>query len=326
MDREITFAAAIREALREEMQADGTVILMGEDIKYSVWGVTGGLVDEFGEDRVMHMPISENGFCSAALGAAMTGLRPVVELMYGDFLLLAADAVLNEAAKYRYMCGGGEFRVPTVVRAAGCGTGTGSGCHHSQSLEALAMHFPGVKVAIPSTPYDAKGLLKTAIRDDNPVVFFEHKLLYGTKGPVPEGEYLVPFGQAVLRRHGSRVTLISYSHACLKTLKAAEQLATEGIDAEVIDLRTLLPLDMDTVLASVRKTRRVVVVEDDTRTGGAGAEIVARIGEEGLDYLDAPPVRVAARDAPIPASRYGEKFVVPSVADIAAAVRGILEE
>ena len=316
MSREITFSVALREAIFEEMKKDQKVFLMGEDIRYSVWGVTGGLNKEFGNDRVLHTPISENGFTSAGLGAALVGMRPVVELMYSDFLLLAGDAVINEIAKYRYMCGGGEFKVPITIRAAGAGIGTGSGLHHSQSVEATFIHYPGLKIAIPSTPYDAKGLLKTAIRDDNPVIFFEHKLLYGKRGMVPKEEYTIPFGEAIIRREGKDITVIAWSYASHKVLEAAEKLSKENIEIEVIDPRTLVPFDKETLFESIKKTNRLVIVEDGTKNGGVGSEIAGIVAEELITEIDAPIKRVGAANVPIPGSRYGEKFIVPSVEDI----------
>lgn len=320
MSRVITFSAALKEALTEEMRRDSSVFLLGEDIRYSHWAATTGLSDEFGIDRVMHAPISENGFVGAGIGAALVGMRPVVELLYSDFLLLAADAVAVEAAKWRYMNGGGEFKVPMVIRAAGAGTGSGAGAHHAQDIEATFIHYPGLKIVYPSTPYDAKGLLKTAIRDNNPVVFFEHKMLYGTKGEVPEEEYTIPFGKGVVRREGRDVTIVSWGRPIHKCLEAADILAKKGIDAEIIDPRTLVPFDKDIVIESVKKTGRLVIVEDGVKRGGVGAEIAAIIAEEALDYLDAPIQRIGGVDAPLPSGRYGEKFMVPSVDEIASAV------
>lgn len=324
MDREITFAVALREAISEEMKRDQNVFLLGEDIKYSVWGVTGGLNKEFGDDRVLHTPISENGFISAAIGAALIGTKPVVELMYSDFLILAADSVINEAAKYRYMCGGGKFKVPITIRAAGAGTGTGSGLHHSQSVEATFIHYPGLKIVIPSTPYDAKGLLKTAIRDNNPVIFFEHKLLYGKRGMVPKEEYTIPFGKAVIRRKGKDVTVVSWSYACHKVLEAAEKLSQENIEIEVIDPRTLFPFDKEALFQSIKKTNRLVIVEDGVKRGGVGSEIAGIVAEEIITEIDAPIKRVGAKDVPIPGSRYGEKFIVPSIEDIVKACKEVI--
>lgn len=320
MNKTITFSAAIKEALAEEMRRDPSVFLLGQDLRYNVWGVTNGLSDEFGIDRVMHAPISENGFVAAGVGAAIIGNRPVVELMYSDFLLLACDAVTMEAAKWRYVNGGGEFKVPMVIRAAGAGTGSGSGAHHAQDIEATFIHYPGLKVVYPSTPYDAKGLMKTAIRDNNPVVFFEHKMLYGTRGEVPENEYTIPFGQAVVRREGRDITVVSWGRPIHKVLEAAEKLAEKDISVEVIDPRTLVPFDEKTVITSVEKTGRLMIVEDGVKRGGVGAEIAAIIGEKALYDLDAPIARVAGADAPLPSGTYGEKFMVPSVDEIIAAI------
>jgi len=319
--REITFAEALREALREEMRRDEAVIVMGEDVKINVWAVTRDLYKEFPE-RVIQTPISESGFTGAAVGAALTGMRPVVEIMYNDFLLYAADSIANQAAKYRYMCGGGQFKVSMVVRAAGGGSANGAGCHHGQSMEATFVHFPGLKVVFPSTPYDAKGLLKAAIRDNNPVVFFEHKLLYGLKGMVPEEEYVIPLGKAEIKRDGGDVTIVSYAWTLHKALKAAEQLATQGIEAEVIDLRTLLPVDRECFINSVKKTSRLVIAEEGTKTGGIGAEIAALAAEEALQYLDAPVKRIAGADTIIPSSRYADQMVIPQEKDI---IRGVKE-
>ncbi len=323
MDREITYAIALKEAIYEEMKKNEKVFLMGEDIRYSVWGVTGGLHEEFGNERVLHTPISENGFVSAALGASLVGMRPIVELMYSDFLLLAGDAVINEVAKYRYMCNGGKFKVPLTIRAAGAGVGTGSGLHHSQTVEATFLHYPGLKIAIPSTPYDAKGLLKTAIREDNPVIFFEHKLLYGKRGQVPSEEYTIPFGEAVIRKEGNDVTVLAWSYACHKVLEAAEKLSQEGIDIEVIDPRTLVPFDKETLFNSIKKTNKLIIVEDGVKAGGVGSEIAGIVAEELITEIDAPIKRVGAHNVPIPGSRYGEKYIVPSVEDIMQACREV---
>jgi len=320
MNRIITFSTALKEAMAEEMRRDENVFLIGQDLRYNVWAATVGLSDEFGIDRVMHAPISENGFVSAGIGAALIGMRPVVELMYSDFLLLACDSVAVEAAKWRYMNGGGNFKVPMVIRAAGAGTGSGAGAHHAQDIEATFMHFAGLKIAYPSTPYDAKGLLKTAIRDNNPVIFFEHKMLYGTKGEVPENEYTIPFGKGVVRRDGTDITMVAWGRAIHKCLDAAEQLAARGISVEIIDPRTLLPLDTDLITRSVEKTGRLIIVEEGAKRGGVGSEIAAIIAEEAITTLDYPIQRVAGKNVPVPAGRYGEKFIVPSVEEIVAAV------
>jgi pyruvate dehydrogenase E1 component beta subunit len=271
---------------------------------------------------VRDTPISELGIVGAAAGAALMGMRPVVEIMFMDFSTLALDQLANQAAKMRFMFGG-KARVPMVLRAPQ-GAGTGAAAQHSQSLEALFVHFPGLKVAMPSTPADAKGLLTAAIRDDNPVVFIEHKLLYNVKGPVPEGEHLVPLGRADVKRPGRDLTLIALSGMVPKALAAAGTLAAEGIEVEVVDPRSLVPLDEATLLDSIRRTGRVLIVHEACRTGGVGAEILARIVEEGFDYLDAPARRLAGRDFPIPYSRELERQVIPQEEDIVREVRGIL--
>jgi len=318
--KEMTYAEAIREGLREEMKRDEKIILLGEDIKINVWTVTRGLYEEFG-DRVINAPLSESGFSGAAVGAALTGMRPVVEIMYPDFTLYAADSIANQAAKYRYMCGGGNFHVPVVFRIGGSGSSGGSGCHHGQSLEATFIHFPGLKVVFSSSPYDAKGLIKSAIRDNNPVLFYEHKLLYGVKGMIPEEEYLVPIGKAEVKREGKDVTIVSYAWTLHKALKAAEELAKEGIEAEVIDLRSLRPMDKDCILNSVKKTSKLVTAEEGTKMGGVGAEIAAMVAEEGLQYLDAPVKRIAGAESIIPSSAYADQMVIPQIPDMVREVK-----
>jgi len=318
--REMTYAEAIREGLREEMKRDERIIIIGEDVKINVWTVTRGLFEEFG-DRVINAPLSESGFCGAAVGAALTGMRPVAEIMYPDFSMYAADSIANQAAKYRYMCGGGDFRVPVVFRIAGGGSSGGSGCHHGQSLEATFIHFPGLKVVFSSSPYDAKGLIKTAIRDENPVLFYEHKLLYGVKGMVPEEEYLLPIGKAEVKREGKDVTIVSYAWTLHKALKAAEELAKEGIEAEVIDLRSLRPMDKECILNSVKKTSKLVTAEEGTKMGGVGEEIAAIVAEEGLQYLDAPVKRIAGSETIIPSSAYADQMVIPQIPDIVKTVK-----
>ncbi len=314
--KEITFANAIKEALQEEMRKDENIYIMGESIRHSVWGVTRGMDAEFSKKRLVNAPISESGFAAAALGSALLGLKPVVELIFGDFLLLAADSIVNEVAKYRYMCGGGEFKVPVVIRVAGCGVGSGGGPHHAQYLEGAFLNYPGLKVVTPSNPYDAKGLLKTALNDNNPILFFEHKLLYGMRGEVPEEEYYIPFGQAEIKKEGKDITVVGISNSCNKVLIAANELSKEGIDIEVIDPRTLIPFDKETLFKSLNKTNKLIIVEDGPKRGGVGSEISAMIAEEALTLLDAPIVRVAGKDAPLPSGRYGEKFMVPSVEEI----------
>lgn len=320
------YSHAIREALREEMQRDPQVFLMGEDI--AVYGgafrVTKGLLEEFGPERVRNTPISEGSFVGIGVGAALLGSRPVVEMMFMDFLTLALDQLLNHAAKFRFMYGE-QARVPLVIR---CPAG-GRRCYgptHSQCLESLVMSMPGVKIAAPSSPADAKGLLKAAVRDDNPVLFVESKILYGRQGEVPEGDHVVPLGQARVARIGEDVTIVTYSQMVEEALKAAELLAEEDIDAEVIDLRTLNPLDLETISASVEKTGKVIVAEEGHRTGGVGAEIGCRIMEELYYYLDGPIRRVAARDVPVPCSAPLEQYVLPDYRSIVAEARAAIEQ
>lgn len=321
--RHIAYNQAIAEALKEEMERDANVYLMGEDIGIygGAYGATKGLLEAFGPERVRESPISEAGVAGLGVGSAMTGTRPVVEIMYVDFTLLAADQIANQGAKNRYMFGGKTI-VPLVIRTEG-GAGRGIAAQHSQSLEAIWTHFPGIYVVMPSTPYDAKGLLKAAIRDDNPVMFIEHKMLYGTKGPVPEEDYIIPLGVADVKREGKDVTIVTYSRQVLNALAAADKLAGEGISVEVIDLRTLNPLDMETVKASIEKTGRAVVVYEGYKTSGFGAELVARINEEVFDALDAPVVRVAAADVPVPMAESLERLAIPSEEDIIAAIREV---
>ncbi|RLI22653.1 alpha-ketoacid dehydrogenase subunit beta [Candidatus Bathyarchaeota archaeon] len=323
--REISYRDALREALREEMLRDPTVFLLGEDIgRY--WGgafkVTKGLAEEFGDERVRDTPISESAIVGAAVGAAITGMRPVAEIMFGDLTTLAMDQIANQAAKIRYMFGG-QTKVPLVIRTP-FGGGVNIAAHHSQCLEAWFMHVPGLQVAVPSTPYDAKGLLKTAIRNDNPVIFCEHKLLYPITGPVPEEEYTLPFGEADIKREGSDVTIVATLYMVHKALNATEKLEEEGISAEVVDPRTLVPLDKETIINSVKKTGRVVIVSEDCKTAGVSAEIAAVIAEEALDYLDAPIKRVANPDVPIPFSPPLENFVIPDENRIIEAVKQVV--
>ena len=321
---EVTFVEALRTTLREEMQRDPSLMLIGEDIgRYGgIFGVTKGLLDTFGPKRVRSTPISESAIIGSALGAAMTGIRTVAELMYVDFTACAMDQIVNQVAKMHYMSGG-KLRIPLVIRTHG-GGGRGNAAQHSQNLEAWFLHVPGLKIVMPSTPADAKGLLATAIRDDNPVLYIEHKLLYATKGTVPDGEHLIPLGQADVKRSGKDVTIVTISHMVLKALGAAARLASEGIDAEVIDLRTLAPLDLGCVLGSVRKTNRVVIVHEACRRGGFGGELAAQIQEEAFDFLDAPIHRVGALDVPIPYSKPMEEYVIPDENTIIAAVRRVL--
>lgn len=319
--RQLPYWQALNEALREEMNRDPNIFLMGEDIGVygGAYGVTRGLLDTYGRERVRETPISEAAIAGVGIGAAMAGMRPVNEIMYVDFTLLAADQIANQGAKNRYMFGG-RSTVPLVIRTEG-GSGRGIAAQHSQNLEAIWTHFPGVYVVMPSTPYDAKGLLKAAIREDNLVMFIEHKMLYGVTGPVPEEEYVIPLGVADVKREGKDVSVITYSRMVHRALEAAEQLAGEGIDVEVVDLRSLKPLDINTIVASVQKTGRVVVLYEGYKTTGFGAELVAQINEQAFDYLDALIVRVAAADVPVPASPVLEEAAIPQTADIIAAIK-----
>jgi pyruvate/2-oxoglutarate/acetoin dehydrogenase E1 component len=322
--RELSYAEALREALRLEMQRDPGVFVMGEDIAEhgGAFQVTAGLLAEFGPVRIRQTPISENGFVGAGVGAALTGLRPVVELMYIDFAGLAIDQIVNQAAQNRLMFGG-QARVPLVVRTQG-GSGRGNAAQHSKSLEAWFTHVAGLKVVMPATPADAKGLLTAAIRDDDPVVFIEHKLLYKEKGPVPSGEHIVPIGKADVKRKGKDLTIVTWSREVLFALDAATRLAADGIDAEVIDLRSLVPLDKEAILGSVHKTRRLLVVHEAIKRGGYGGEIAALVAEEAFDDLDAPPRRLAGADTPIPYAAHLERAAVPQVEDIVRVARDIL--
>ena len=324
--RELTTAQAIREALAEEMRRDPRVFLLGEDIGVygGAFGVTNGLLDEFGPERVRDTPIAESAIVGCAIGAALLGMRPVVELQFSDFITNAMDAIVNQAAKIRYMFGG-KARVPMVVRTPG-GAGTGAAAQHSQSLEAWTAHIPGLKVVMPSDPAEAKGLLKAAIRDDNPVIFYEHKLLYRVKGNVPDEDYTIPLGTARVVRPGRDVTVIATSYQVQRALQAAELLAAEGVDVEIIDPRTLLPLDRDTIIQSVARTGRVVITHEAVEHGGVGAEIAAAIMEsEAFYYLDAPLVRVCGKPVPIPCNKRLEEMALPQVADIVDGVRRVLD-
>ncbi len=319
--RELTMAQAVREALAEEMRRDPAVIILGEDVAEAgtPFKVLSGLVQEFGPDRVIDTPISEAGFTGIALGAAMTGLRPVVDIMFGDFLTLVMDQLCNQAAKVHYMSGG-KLKAPLVVRTT-LGATRRSAAQHSQSLHAWLSHVPGLKVALPSTPYDAKGLLKAAIRDDGPVVVFEDKMNFGQKGPVPEEEYLLPLGAADVKREGRDLTLVATSSMVLVALRAAELLAAEGIEAEVIDPRTTVPLDRDTLLRSARKTGRAIVVDEGYQSYGVTAEIAAVIAEGAFYDLDAPVKRMGALDVPVPFSPALEDLTVPTAEGVAEVAR-----
>jgi pyruvate/2-oxoglutarate/acetoin dehydrogenase E1 component len=322
--REMFYNEALGDALRLEMERDPRVIVLGEDIAEhgGAFQVTAGLLDRFGPTRIRQTPISELGIVGAAVGAALTGLRPVVELMYIDFSGLAMDQLVNQAAQNRFMFGG-QARVPMVMRTQG-GSGRGNAAQHSKSLEAWFAHVAGLKVVMPSTPADAKGLLTASIRDDDPVVFLEHKLLYRTKGPVPTGEHLVPLGDADVKRPGTDLTIVSWSREVLFSLEAAEKLAADGISAEVIDLRSLVPLDKETVLASVRKTHRLLVVHEAIKRGGFGGEIASLVAEEAFDDLDAPPRRLAGLETPIPYAPHLERNVIPQVDDIVRVARELV--
>ena len=322
--REISYAEAIQEALREEMQRDERVFLMGEDVGLygGAYGASRGLFDEFGEWRVIDTPISEATIGGAAVGAAMAGMRPVAEIMYVDFTPLAMDQIANQGAKNRYMFGG-KTSVPMVVRTEG-GAGRAIAAHHSQSLESLWTHFPGIYVVMPSTPYDVKGLLKAAIRDNNPVMFIEHKMLYKTKGRVPEGDYVIPMGVADIKREGKDITLVTYSRQVLNALEAADVLAQEGIDVEVVDLRSLKPLDLDTVINSVKKTGRFVGVTEAYENTSFISEVMAQVNDTAFDWLDAPMVRVSAANVPVPRAEVLENLAIPGVERIVAACRKVV--
>ena len=319
---ELMYREALNQALAEEMRRDPLVFTMGEGIaeRGGSYKVTEGLYKEFGPERVMDTPISEASFTGCGVGAALVGTRPVVEILFIDFTGLIMDQIINQAAKYEFMSGG-QGKVPMVLRTQG-GAGNGLAGQHSQSLEALFYHIPGLKVVMPATPYDAKGLLKASIRDNDPTIFIEHKLLYMTKGEVPEDDYIVPLGQADIKRSGDDVTLISYSYMTLKCLEAAEALAGEGISVEVVDLRTLTPLDKETILESVEKTGRAIVVHEAVKRGGVGGDIASMIMEEAYDDLDGPVMRICGKNTTIPYNLELEKVCVPSVEDI---IEGVLE-
>jgi pyruvate/2-oxoglutarate/acetoin dehydrogenase E1 component len=320
--RPIIYLMALNEALQQEMERDPTVFVTGEDVgQHPPMGVTLGLLQKFGPQRVVDTPISESAILGLAVGAAAAGLRPVVEIMFMDFLFVAFDQVINQMAKMRYMFGG-KAKLPIVVRCP-CGGGYQMAAQHSQSLEAMLCHIPGLKVVMPATPYDAKGLLTTAIRDDNPVFCLEHKKCYTLAGDVPQEQYEVPLGVAEVKRPGSDVTIVATSYMVHEALRAAEQLSQRGIEAEVIDPRTLLPLDMETILASVRKTHRLVIVHEAVKFCGFGAEIAAQVAEAAFDALEAPPVRVAAPFCPVPFSAPLEEAYLPNAQNIIDAVSSV---
>lgn len=322
---EMTYAEAIRAALREEMARDERVFLFGEDIgRYGgAFGVTFGLLDEYGSERVRETPLSEAAIVGAATGAALAGMRPVAEMMFMDFILLGMEQLVNQAAKARFMFGG-KATVPMVIRMPG-GSGSGAAAQHSQSLESLLIHIPGIKVVNPSTPYDAKGLLISAIRDPNPVCFVEHKLLYKTKGQVPEEEYTIPIGLADVKRDGFDITVVAGNIMVPHVLKVADKITREGIEVEVVDPRTLRPLDVETIASSVRKTGRLLVVHEACQTGGWAGEVMASIASTpAFDYLDAPMRRLAGADVPIPYNRNLERAAVPQEEDIEREIRAII--
>jgi 2-oxoisovalerate dehydrogenase E1 component len=322
--RTISYAQALVEAMREEMKRDPKVFIMGEDVGLygGAYGATRDLMKEFGEWRVLDTPISEASIGGAAVGAAMAGMRPVAEIMYVDFTPLTMDQVANQGAKNRYMFGG-KTSVPMVIRTEG-GAGRAIAAHHSQSLESLWTHFPGIYVVMPSTPYDAKGLLKAAIRDDNPVMFIEHKMLYKEKGPVPEEEYIIPFGVADIKRPGKDITLVTYSRMVFRSLEASDILAKEGVDVEVIDLRTLKPLDIETIVKSVKKTGRLVCVSEAYENTGFINEVMVQVNDLAFDYLDAPMVRVAAMNVPVPRAEILEDEAIPNTDRIVKSCRKVV--
>ncbi|MEA3334981.1 MAG: alpha-ketoacid dehydrogenase subunit beta [Chloroflexota bacterium] len=326
MPRELTYLEAVREALQQEMRRDERVFVIGEDVGVygGAFGVTRGMVEEFGEERIIDTPISELGIAGAITGAALTGMRPVGEIMFMDFTTLAAEQLVNQAAKIRFMFGG-NATVPFVLRTP-AGSGTGAAAQHSQSLENWFVHVPGLKVVMPSTPYDAKGLLVASIRDDNPVMFIENKLLYKSRGPVPEEIYTLPLSVSEVKREGRDVTIVATAIMVQRALEAARQLAEMGIEVEVVDPRTLKPLDRQPIIASVIKTGRVLIVHEACKTGGFGGELAAVIaGSEAFDFLDAPIIRLAGRDMPIPYNRTLEYHTVPQVDDIVQAARKLAE-
>ena len=322
-EREISCSSALAEAMAEEMKRDETVFVIGEDLTAhgGIFGQFIGLSETY-PGRIIDAPISETCIVGSGVGAALTGMRPVVDMHFADFVTTGMDEIVNQMAKIRYMFGG-QAKIPMVLWAPD-GAGLSAAAQHSQSLESWFVHTPGLKVVAPSEPSDVKGLIKTAIRDDDPVIFFQHKRLFAQTGPVPEEEYLIPFGSAAIKREGSDITIITYSRMTYLCLEAADQVAETGINAEVVDLRTLKPLDFDLISKSVKKTNNVLIVHEACLTGGFGAEIAAKIGEELFDYLDAPVTRIGAKDVPIPFSPVMEEFVLPQVSDIVEGVKKVL--
>jgi len=322
--RQLSYVKALREALGEEMRRDPRVVIWGLDVgPYGgAFAVTKGLWEEFGPERVIDMPISEAGYVGAGVGAAVTGLRPVVELQFSDWITIAMDQLVNHAAKMRYMSGG-ALKVPMVLRAP-VGGYVSAAAQHSQNFESMFAFVPGLKVIMPASPYDAKGLLKSAIRDENPVIFFEHRLLYPTTGPVPEGDYLLPLDRADVKREGTDVTIVAYSYMVALALRASETLGKEGISAEVVDLRAISPMDEEAVLVSVGKTHRLVIVQEAWPHCSVSSEVAAMVAERGLDLLDAPIMRITGKNVPAPFSPVLEKSVLPQEDDIVTVVRGLL--
>ncbi|MDI6601236.1 MAG: alpha-ketoacid dehydrogenase subunit beta [Thermoanaerobacteraceae bacterium] len=323
---EKTYIDALAEALREEFDRDENVFMMGEDIGIygGAFGVTKGMYPKY-KDKLLDTPISEASIVGAGVGCALVGMRPIVEIMFSDFMMDAMEWIVNQAAKLRYMTGG-QLKVPMVIRAP-MGCGTGAAAQHSQSLPALFAHIPGLKVVMPATPYDVKGMLKAAVRDDNPVIFFEHKLLYWTKGDVPEGDYTVPIGKAAVKREGKDITIIAGSIMVPRSMGAAEKLKEYGIDAEVIDIRSLVPMDVETIVESVSKTGKAIIVEDDNKNNGWGSEVVSKLIEsDAFDYLDEPIKRLAGKDIPIPYAPELERAAVPQIEDIIEGVKEIFDK
>jgi pyruvate/2-oxoglutarate/acetoin dehydrogenase E1 component len=323
--KETTVLEAIREAIAEEMERDRNVFMIGEDIGQfgGALGQTKGLFDRFGDERILDTPISEAAIVGAAVGASMLGMRPIADIMFTDFSTLAMDQIINQAAKARFMSGG-KVSVPIVIKMQS-GAGRGKAAQHSQSFEAIYSHIPGLKVVMPSTPYDAKGLFKTAIRDNDPVVYMEHGSLYGIKGQIPEEDYTIPMGVGDIKREGKDISIITYSYMVHKALAAAEILGVDGIDAEVVDLRTLKPMDTEIIAASVKKTHRVVVFHEACVTGGIGGEIVAKIAENVFDYIDAPIKRVGIPDVPVPYAKSLEDAIVPNEDKLITCIKEVME-
>jgi pyruvate dehydrogenase E1 component beta subunit len=322
--REITFKEALNEALRQNLERDERVFVMGEDVGVygGVFQVTAGLMDQFGKDRVIDTPISESAIVGGGIGSAINGMRPIVEIMNIDFAPVCMDQIVNQAAKMHYMFGG-QVKIPLVIRMSS-GAGRGAAAQHSQSLHALFMHTPGLRIAVPSDPYDAKGLLNTAIQDDNPVVFIEDKMLYNVNGPVPQEYYTVPFGQANVKREGRDATVVATFRMVQKALNVAEQLSQSGVDLEVIDPRTLCPLDKKTIIESIIKTGKLITVDEGNKSNGFGSEIAAIVAEEAIEYLEAPVVRVAAPMVPVPYGPTLEKFYIPDENNIKEAIERVM--